>query len=90
VPFGSNLVVAGFADAGDVNAAPQFRFSHWNTTFGFGFRYYTIIGALRLDLGYRIRSLQRADGSNGIEPDPRVLPFSDTPGALHLTIGDPF
>jgi outer membrane translocation and assembly module TamA len=90
VPFGSNLVVAGFADAGDVNAAPAFRFSHWNTTFGFGFRYYTIIGALRLDLGYRIRSLQRADGSNGIEPDPSVLPFSDTPGALHLTIGDPF
>lgn len=90
VPFGSNLVVAGFADAGDVNAAPEFRFSHWNTTFGFGFRYYTIIGALRLDLGYRIRGLQRADGSNGIEPEPSVLPFSDTPGALHLTIGDPF
>jgi outer membrane translocation and assembly module TamA len=90
VPFGSNLVVAGFADAGDVNAAPELRFSHWNTTFGFGFRYYTIIGALRLDLGYRIRSLQRANGSNGIEAKPSVLPFSDTPGALHLTIGDPF
>lgn len=90
VPFGSNLVVAGFADAGDVNAAPAFRFSYWNTTFGFGFRYYTIIGALRLDLGYRIPGLQRADGSNGIEPERSVLPFSDTPGALHLTIGDPF
>jgi outer membrane translocation and assembly module TamA len=90
VPFGSSLVVAGFADVGDVNDTSDFRFSHWNTTLGFGFRYYTIIGALRLDLGYRVASLQRADGSRDIEPVESYVPFSDIPGALHLTIGDPF
>jgi outer membrane translocation and assembly module TamA len=88
--LGSSLVVAGFADAGDVNADTALRLSHFNTTLGFGLRYYTVIGALRLDTGYRIRSLQRADGSDGIEEDPSTLPFSDQPGAIHLTIGDPF
>jgi hypothetical protein len=88
--LGSSLVVAGFADAGDVSGGKTLRLSHYNTTFGFGLRYYTVIGALRLDTGYRIRSLQRADGSNGIEEDPSTVPFSDLPGAIHLTIGDPF
>lgn len=90
VPFGANFVLAGFADVGDVNAGERLRLSHLNTSLGFGLRYYTILGALRLDLGYRLRGLQRADGSDGIEPDATTLPFSDTPGALHLTIGDAF
>jgi outer membrane translocation and assembly module TamA len=90
VPFGSSLVLAGFGDVGDVSAGSEVRFSHLNTTVGFGLRYYTIIGALRLDLGYRVMSLQRADGSRDVEPVLSTVPFSDIPGAIHLTIGDPF
>jgi hypothetical protein len=34
--------------------------------------------------------LQRADGSDGIEPDASELWLIGVPGALHLTIGDAF
>jgi outer membrane translocation and assembly module TamA len=90
VPFGSSLVLAGFGDMGDVSAGNEVRFSHLNTSVGFGLRYYTLIGALRLDLGYRVMSLQRADGSRELEPVQSTVPFSDIPGAIHVTIGDPF
>jgi outer membrane translocation and assembly module TamA len=90
VPIGQSFVIAGFADFGDVNRGGSFRFSHLNTTLGYGLRYYTVIGAIRLDAGYRIRAWQRLDGGDGIEPDANELPLSSTPGALHLTIGDPF
>jgi outer membrane translocation and assembly module TamA len=90
IALGASFVLAGFADAGDVNAGKTLRLSHWNTTLGFGVRYYTVIGALRLDTGYRVLPLQRADGSNGVEEKPNTLPFSSKPGAIHLTIGDAF
>jgi translocation and assembly module TamA len=90
VPIGQSFVVAGFADFGDVSRDGSFRFSHLNTTLGYGLRYHTVIGAIRLDVGYRVPAWQRTDGSNGIEPDANELLFSSTPGAMHLTIGDPF
>jgi outer membrane translocation and assembly module TamA len=90
IPFGESFVVAGFFDMGDVNDEKSFRFSHLNASVGHGFRYYTVLGAIRLDIGYRIPSLQRADGSNGIEPDASKLWLIGVPGALHLTIGDAF
>jgi outer membrane protein assembly factor BamA len=90
VPFGDSFVIAGFFDLGDVNDAASFRFDHLNATVGHGFRFYTVLGAIRLDFGYRIPGLQRADGSNGIEPDAEELWLLDVPGAIHLTIGDAF
>lgn len=87
-PLGSNFALASFADVGDVNDQPQWRFQHLNLAVGGGLRFYTIIGAIRLDFGLRVPSLQRADGSDGIEPDANEL--FGAPGALHLTIGDPF
>ena len=89
IPIGQSFVLAGFADAGDVSRG-AYRFGHLNTTLGYGLRYFSLIGAIRLDVGYRIASWQRADGSNGIEPGANELPFSSAPGAVHLTIGDPF
>jgi hypothetical protein len=83
-------VIAGFADAGDVNRATSYRFSHLNTTLGYGLRYHTVIGAIRLDVGHRILAWQRTDGRSVIESDAGTLPFTDVPGAAHLTIGDPF
>ncbi len=90
IPIGQQLVVAGFADAGDVNRSGAYRFGHLNTTLGYGLRYHTVIGAIRLDVGHRVRNWQRSDGSDGIEEDASTLPFSSIPGAVHLTIGDPF
>jgi outer membrane translocation and assembly module TamA len=89
VPIGQSLEVAGFADIGDVSVG-AYRFSHLNTTLGYGLRYHTVIGAIRLDVGYRIPAWQRTDGSDGIEDDAEQLPLSGVPGAIHLTIGDPF
>jgi len=89
IPLGKSWVLAGFADAGDVSRG-GYRFDHLNTTLGYGLRWFSLIGAIRLDVGYRIARWQRADGSNGIEPGANELPLSNSPGALHLTIGDPF
>lgn len=88
IPLGKDFVIAGFADLGDVNDQAYFRFDHLNFTLGWGFRFYTILGAIRLDTGLRVLSLQRADGSDGVaEDDSRLF---GAPGALHLTIGDAF
>ena len=88
VPFGRDFVIAGFVDVGDVNDAAAFRFDHLNFTAGWGFRYYTILGAIRLDTGLRVLSLQRLDGSDGVDVDDSRL--FGAPGAIHLTIGDAF
>jgi hypothetical protein len=90
VPLGASFVLAGFVDLGDVNDAASFRFDHLNASVGHGFRYYTVLGAIRLDFGYRLRRWQRADGADAIEPDAERLPLLKVPGAIHLTIGDAF
>ncbi len=88
IPLGSSFAIAGFADVGDVNDGETWRFEHLNLTLGGGFRFYTILGAIRFDVGLRVPGLQRADGSDGINPDDSRI--FGAPGALHLTIGDPF
>jgi outer membrane translocation and assembly module TamA len=90
VPIGHDFVVAGFADVGDVNKAPRYRFANLNTSLGYGLRYYTIIGAIRLDVAYRIPKWQRIGGPPSDTPGAGTLPFSKVPGAVHLTIGDAF
>jgi len=89
VPIGQDWVVAGFADFGDVSRG-ALRFTHLNSSLGYGIRYYTVIGAIRLDVGYRIPRWQRSDGSDGIEERASKVLFTDLPGAVQLTIGDPF
>jgi len=88
--FGESLGLVGFLDMGDVNDGHEFRFGYLNSSAGGGLRYHTVIGVLRLDLGFRIPAWQRADGSDGIESDANKLPWSRTPGALHFTIGESF
>lgn len=90
VHLGASLTVATFLDMGDVNDQASFRFDHLNTSAGFGFRYHTLLGPIRLDAGFRIVDWQRVDGSPGIEEGASTFPFTNVPGALHLTIGDPF
>jgi outer membrane translocation and assembly module TamA len=88
VPFGRHLVLSGFADVGDVNDEATWRFEHLNLSLGWGLRYYTILGAIRLDVGLRVLSLQTTDGTDLVRADDSRL-FGH-PGALHLTIGDAF
>jgi outer membrane translocation and assembly module TamA len=88
--LGSSLSAVAFVDVGDVNAGDGFRFDHLNTSVGIGFRYFTLIGPLRLDAGFRITELQRIGADDAIEERASTFPFTDAPGALHLTIGDSF
>lgn len=92
IPIGSSFVLAGFFDLGDVNDSASFRFDHLNASVGHGFRFYTVLGAIRLDVGYRIPGLQNADGSTDpdTETDTGTLPIIGVPGAIHLTIGDAY
>jgi outer membrane translocation and assembly module TamA len=88
--LGASLTAVTFMDFGDVNDAESFRFDHLNTSAGFGLRYFTFIGPVRLDAGFRIADWQRIGGSSTIEDGASTFPFTDIPGALHLTIGDSF
>ena len=55
-----NLQVALFYDSGEVfRKASDFRvnLSNWHSSVGFGFRYITPVGPLRLDYGYKLKSV---------------------------------
>jgi outer membrane translocation and assembly module TamA len=90
VRFGQFLTTVAFVDVGDVNDEEVFRFDHLNTSVGLGLRYFTVIGPLRLDLGFRIPDWQRLGPGDTVEEGASTLPFTDIAGALHLTIGDSF
>jgi translocation and assembly module TamA len=66
-----------------------FRFNHLNTAVGGGLRYRTIVGPIRLDVGYRPSKLQRADGSASDAPEAKSFGLKFN-GAIHLTIGESF
>ena len=73
-----------------VHAGKGFRFSHLNTTVGGGMRYRTVIGPIRLDVGYRPTALQRASGPAPSDAPQTDLGFTRFNGAIHLTIGESF
>jgi outer membrane protein assembly factor BamA len=86
VDFGAVL----FVDVGDVTIDEVFRFYYPHTTLGFGLRYDTIVGPLRLDIGFLPKGLQYFG-----EGDPPVLNIKPgqifgMDGALHITIGEAF
>ncbi len=88
IRLGSSFGVVGFFDMGDVNAEDFFRFDRTNPAAGFGLRYLTIVGAIRFDVGFRLgRTI--ADPNNTMPKDDD-LPLFQTPGAMHLTIGEAF
>lgn len=90
VRLGQSLTSVAFVDVGDVNDQEAFRFDHLNTSVGFGLRYFTLIGPLRLDAGFRIPDWQRIGPGDAVSAGASTFPFTDIPGALHLTIGDSF
>jgi hypothetical protein len=92
VPITVNFGTAFFVDAGDVSATTRFRFDHPQTTLGFGLRYKTIVGPLRLDMGLLPKALQvfGTDERPVDRPSQKDGVFGLTDGAVHLTIGEAF
>jgi outer membrane protein assembly factor BamA len=86
-----------FVDVGDVSVEKRFRWNVPQTSFGFGLRYRTVIGPIRLDFGFAPKGLQVVG-----ESDPRrrsrlepVGPFPESyflgsRGAIHFTIGEAY
>jgi outer membrane translocation and assembly module TamA len=90
IPLTSSFSLAAFSDVGDVHADPTFRFGNLNTAVGGGMRYRTIIGPIRLDVGYRPDALQRVRGAAPEDAPQTNLRFVKFNGAIHLTIGESF
>jgi translocation and assembly module TamA len=90
VPLNSSFSLAVFGDMGDVHAGKGFRFTHLNTSLGAGLRYRTVIGPIRLDVGYRPDALQRARGATPSDAPQTNLGLARFDGAIHLTIGESF
>jgi translocation and assembly module TamA len=87
IPFGSDFGMVLFGDVGNVTRGKAFHFEQLNAAAGFGLRYFTIIGAIRFDVAWRIPGLQVI--GEGEEPDlPDQALFN--PAAFHLTIGEAF
>ncbi len=95
VPLTTDFETVVFADMGDVSQT-DFRFNYLQTSLGMGLRYHTVIGPIRLDVGWRVPSWQvvgeedKRDPNRPGKPTDVNLGFIKFPGAVHLTIGEPF
>lgn len=97
LPITVNFGLVLFVDSGDVSREPRFRLDHPQVSTGFGLRYLTLVGPVRLDFGFRVPPLQylgeddrRRDPLHR-EPALADLGFIDPfKGAVHLTIGESF
>jgi hypothetical protein len=91
VPITQAFATALFMDFGDVNRGPTWRFNYIRAAAGFGFRYRTPVGPIRLDFGFLIPGWQVV---NGTAPPNAFNIFrfirGGVPGAIHFTIGEAF
>ena len=91
VPITQAFATALFMDFGDVNRGPVWRFNYIRAAAGFGFRYRTPVGPIRLDFGFLIPGWQVV---NGTAPPNAFNIFrfirGGVPGAIHFTIGEAF
>jgi translocation and assembly module TamA len=99
VPIGGDFGFVVFGDVGDVSDVventsvpgvpaiplPTFQFRQLNFATGLGLRYFSVLGAIRLDAGWRIPGLQRI----GLSGDDGVT-LGAAPSAVHFTIGEAF
>lgn len=91
IPISEDFNVALFSDAGDVTQQHKFRFDYPQLSLGFGVRYYTIVGPIRLDFGFRVAGMQYFDTVDERPSKPsNARLFGTWPGAFHITIGEPF
>ncbi|MGB5284552.1 MAG: BamA/TamA family outer membrane protein [Polyangiales bacterium] len=91
VPVTQSFATALFMDFGDVNRGQVWRFRYIRAAAGFGFRYQTPVGPIRLDFGFLIPKWQVIGGD--APPDAfNIFKFirGGVPGAIHFTIGEAF
>lgn len=82
-----------FVDASDLSAtAGRLRFNVPHLSPGFGLRYMTPVGPIRLDVGWRVPGAQELGKRELSEKEGRPGPdlFGFFPGAIHLAIGEAF
>ena len=88
-----NFGVVGFFDAGDVSKETKFRWNYPQASSGFGLRYHTIVGPIRLDFAWRLKGLQvfgTDQRDPGGEQSKLDFGFAKMAGAIHITIGESF
>jgi outer membrane protein insertion porin family len=79
VPVWKDIGVVGFVDAGNVwSRVSDFTFAEIRPTTGFGLRYKSPIGPLRVDLGFKLARQTQPDGS------------LERLTALHISLGQAF
>ncbi len=79
IPVWKDIGVVGFVDAGNVWArVSDFAFGDIRPTTGFGLRYKSPIGPLRVDLGFKLARQTQPDGS------------LERLTALHISLGQAF
>ncbi|MBK8169581.1 MAG: BamA/TamA family outer membrane protein [Sandaracinaceae bacterium] len=92
VSLTENFGLVFFADAGDVSPLPRFRWYALQLSLGFGFRYRTIVGPVRLDFGFRVPSARVLGTHADVPPEPTDTLFgiNGVQGAFHITIGESY
>jgi len=91
VPVTQAFATALFMDFGDVNRGQVWRFRYIRAAAGFGFRYQTPVGPIRLDFGFLVPKWQVIGGD--APPNAfNIFKFirGGVPGAIHFTIGEAF
>ena len=95
-PLTADIGLVLFGDAGDVNRRARLDFKQPQLSVGFGLRYFTPIGAIRVDLGFRIPQLQVIGDGERVgrvasdDTDVNFFGLTRWPGALHISIGEAF
>ncbi|MGD8607668.1 MAG: BamA/TamA family outer membrane protein [Myxococcales bacterium] len=91
IPITQSFTTALFMDFGDVNRGSYWRFNYIRAAAGFGFRYRTPIGPIRLDFGFLIPKWQIV-GQPPQPPAYNIFRFikGGVPGAFHFTIGEAY
>lgn len=89
-PLTKNFGVVAFFDFGDVSQSKEWRWNHLNTTVGGGLRWRTIVGPLRLDVGWLIPKWRVIGGPQTPDQFLANLGFASFPGAINLTIGEAY
>jgi len=85
-PMGGPVEGALFTDGSDVSPQPLLFRWRFHISSGFGLRYVTPIGPVRLDVGYRIPGLQAHDSSGEGTP----TSILGAPIAVSFGIGEAF
>jgi outer membrane protein assembly factor BamA len=91
IPLTESFGTVVFTDAGDVSRGTAYRLDYPQLSFGFGLRYRTLVGPLRLDAAIAPAGLQVFGTDERIRTGvPQSHVFGNVAGALSFTIGEAF